>query len=94
MQDLSLKGNPEMMLKKIEYKLNKNDEIEYGWHLKSINGVPTHQHDGSIFGFKSMAVYIPSDDIYMLEFSNCDCNSPTQLVKDIAKLTLENAKTK
>ncbi len=79
-----------------KYKLNNGQEIEYGygWHLKNINGISTLEHGGSIFGFKSMAVYIPSEDIYVLGFSNCDCNSPTQLVKDIAKLTLENDKTK
>lgn len=76
------------------YKLNNGQEIEYGygWHLKNINGIPTREHGGSIFGFKSMAVYIPSEDIYVLGFSNCDCNSPTQLVKDMAKLALENLK--
>ncbi|MDR6403609.1 MULTISPECIES: serine hydrolase [Chryseobacterium] len=79
-----------------KYKLNNGKEIEYGygWHLKSINGTATREHGGSVFGFKSMAVYIPSEDIYVLGFSNCDCNSPTQLVKDIAKLSLENLKVK
>jgi CubicO group peptidase (beta-lactamase class C family) len=79
-----------------KYKLNNGQEIEYGygWHLKNINGIPTREHGGSIFGFKSMAVYIPSEDIYVVGFSNCDCNSPTQLVKDIAKISIENLKTK
>ncbi|MCI3937237.1 beta-lactamase family protein [Chryseobacterium aahli] len=79
-----------------KYKLNNGQEIEYGygWHLKNINGTPTREHGGSIFGFKSMAVYIPEKDIYVVGFSNCDCNSPTQLVKDIAKLSLENSKDK
>lgn len=74
-----------------KYKLNNGQEIEYGygWHLKNINGNPTREHGGSIFGFKSMAVYIPEKDIYVVGFSNCDCNSPTQIVKDMAKLTLE-----
>lgn len=74
-----------------KYKLNNSQEFEYGygWHLKSINGIPTREHGGSIFGFKSMAVYIPSEDIYVLGFSNCDCNSPTQVIKDIAELTLK-----
>lgn len=75
-----------------KYKLNNGEEIEYGygWHLKNINGIPTREHGGSIFGFKSMGVYIPSEDIYVLGFSNCDCNSPTQIVKDIAELTLKD----
>lgn len=76
-----------------KYKLNNGEEFEYGygWHLKNINGIPTREHGGSIFGFKSMAVYIPSEDIYVLGFSNCDCNSPTQIVKDIAELELKDS---
>lgn len=79
-----------------KYKLNNGQEIEYGygWHLKNINGIETREHGGSIFGFKSMAVYIPSKDIYVVGLSNCDCNSPTQLVKDMAKLAAENLKNK
>ncbi|WP_089756729.1 hypothetical protein [Chryseobacterium soldanellicola] len=74
--------------------MNNDDEIEYGygWHLKNISGIPTLEHDGNIFGFKSMAVYIPSEHINVLGFSNCDCNFTTQLVKDMAKLALENLK--
>lgn len=78
-----------------KYKLNNGEEFEYGygygWHLKNINNIPTREHGGSIFGFKSMAVYIPSEDIYVLGFSNCDCNSPTQIVKDIAELALKDS---
>ncbi|MFY7816655.1 MAG: serine hydrolase domain-containing protein, partial [Chryseobacterium taeanense] len=78
-----------------KYKLNNGEEFTYGygWHLKDINGVPTREHGGSIFGFKSMGVYIPKEDIYVIGLSNCDCNSPTQVVKDIAKVVLENRKT-
>jgi len=58
----------------------------YGWHLKNEEGIPTREHGGSIFGFKSMGIYIPSKDIYILGLSNCDCHSPTQIVLDIAEL--------
>lgn len=70
------------------YKLNDGEltEYGYGWHIKEIDGVQTREHGGSIFGFKSMAVYIPEKDIYVIGLSNCDCNSPTQIVKDIAGL--------
>jgi len=66
--------------------LNNGDTIDYGygWHLSELNGTITREHGGSVFGFKSMGVYIPSLDIYVIGFSNCDCNSPTQLVRDIA----------
>lgn len=72
------------------YKLNNGEVFNYGygWHLKDINGTPTREHGGSIFGFKTMGVYIPSKDIYVIGLSNCDCNSPTQVTRDIATLVL------
>ncbi len=77
-----------------KYKLNSGEEFTYGygWHIKELNGTPSREHGGSVFGFKSMGVYIPSEDIYVIGFSNCDCHSPTQITRDIAKLTLEKYK--
>lgn len=74
-----------------KYKLNNGEEFTYGygWHIKDINGIPSREHGGSIFGFKTMAVYIPREDIYVIGLSNCDCNSPTQITRDIASLTLK-----
>jgi len=73
------------------YKLNNGDEFlyGYGWHIKEINKVSAREHGGSIFGFKTMGVYFPGEDIYVLGFSNCDCHSPTQVTRDIAKLALK-----
>jgi CubicO group peptidase (beta-lactamase class C family) len=89
-QDLLLSANT---LNKVftKYKLNNGDEFTYGygWHLKDINGTPTREHGGSIFGFKSMGVYIPSEDIYVLGLSNCDCHSPTKVVGEMAALALK-----
>lgn len=77
-----------------KYKLNNNEEFTYGygWHIKEINGIPTREHGGSIFGFKSMGVYIPNKDIYVLGLSNCDCHSPTQITKNIAAMVLKGEK--
>jgi CubicO group peptidase (beta-lactamase class C family) len=70
------------------YTLNNGEHINYGygWHLKDINGIPTREHGGSVFGFKSMGVYVPSLDVYVIGFSNCDCNSPTKVTRNIAAL--------
>lgn len=78
-----------------KYTLNNRDTITYGygWHIKDINGIPSREHGGSIFGFKTMGVYIPGEDIYVTGLSNCDCNSPTQLTRDIATLVLSSLKT-
>lgn len=74
-----------------KYKLNNGEDFTYGygWHIKQINGVATREHGGSIFGFKTMGIYIPAKDIYVIGLSNCDCNSPTQITGEIATLTLE-----
>lgn len=74
-----------------KYTLNNGEPISYGygWHLKDLSGVPTREHGGSIFGFKSMGVYIPSLNIYVIGLTNCGCNSPTQITKDIAALFIE-----
>jgi CubicO group peptidase (beta-lactamase class C family) len=76
------------------YKLNSGEEFTYGygWHLRTINNAPDREHGGSVFGFKSMGVYIPDEDIYVIGFSNCDCHSPTKVTQDIAKLTSETLK--
>lgn len=73
------------------YTLNdrSNTNYGYGWHIRNIDNVKTYEHGGSIFGFKSMAVYIPREDIYVVILSNCDCNSPTETTKDIAELVLK-----
>ncbi|MCE7057362.1 beta-lactamase family protein [Algoriphagus sp. AGSA1] len=73
------------------HSLNNGEIIEYGygWHLKNEDGIPTREHGGSIFGFKSMGVYVPNMDMYVLGLSNCDCHSPTQIVRDIARLMVK-----
>lgn len=75
-------------------KLNNGETVSYGygWHLKEINEIQTREHGGSIFGYKSMAIYIPSEDIYVVGLSNCDCNSPTKISRDIASLMIKNSK--
>ncbi|SMC90854.1 serine hydrolase domain-containing protein [Moheibacter sediminis] len=90
---VALKGNlllNEKQTKKAfsKSRLSNGEMIEYGygWHLKEINGMESREHGGSIFGFKSMGVYIAEKDIYVIGLSNCDCNSPTQIVRDIAGL--------
>jgi CubicO group peptidase (beta-lactamase class C family) len=77
-----------------KYKLNNGQAFTYGygWHLRTIQETSDREHGGSIFGFKSMGVYIPSQDIYVIGFSNCDCNSPTQLTLDITALALRELK--
>ncbi|NSL88283.1 beta-lactamase family protein [Chitinophaga sp. Mgbs1] len=87
--------NPEETAKAFRtYQLNNGETFTYGygWHIKTLNGTPDREHGGSVFGFKSMGIYIPSEDIYVVGFSNCDCNSPTKVTTDIAALVLATLK--
>lgn len=70
------------------YTLNNGTPINYGygWHIKTIDGTQSREHGGSIFGFKSMGVYIPEQDIYVIGLNNCDCNSPTKITRQIAEM--------
>lgn len=74
-----------------KYVLNNGEQFTYGygWHLKDLDAVPIREHGGSIFGYKSMGVYVPSLDIYVLGLTNCDCNSPTKITRDIASLAIK-----
>lgn len=74
------------------YRLNNGQNIGYGygWHITELNGLKSREHGGSIFGFKTMGVYIPKEDLYILALSNCDCNSPTQLARDIASMAMKS----
>ena len=70
------------------YTLNNGEAIAYGygWHIIKTEERLSYEHGGSIFGFKSMAVYLPEEKMYVVGLSNCDCHSPTTIVKDIASL--------
>jgi len=72
------------------YTLNNGESIHYGygWHIREINGLLSHEHGGSIFGFKTMGIYVPEKDMYVIGFSNCDCHSPTKITEEIARLFL------
>lgn len=73
------------------YKLNNGTYIDYGygWHLEKVKNKIVREHGGSIFGFKSMGVYEPTEQIYVVGLSNCECNSPTTITKDIATLLID-----
>ncbi len=81
---------PEIQAKAfVSHTLRNGEAINYGygWHIKKLEGLEVREHGGSIFGYKSMAVYYPSENIYVVGLTNCDCWSPTQLVRDVAAYT-------
>lgn len=73
------------------YTLNNGENINYGygWNIKKIANKTSYEHGGSIFGYKSMGVYIPSKELYVVILTNCDCTSPTKLTRSITKMMLQ-----
>ncbi|MDL2145021.1 serine hydrolase domain-containing protein [Flavobacterium tructae] len=73
------------------YQLNNKTNIDYGygWHLEKVKNKMVYEHGGSIFGFKSMGIYEPTEQVYVVGLSNCDCNSPTAITKEIASLLID-----
>lgn len=73
------------------YSLKNGEHIDYGygWHIKEMNGIPIREHGGAIFGFKSMGAYLPNEDIYVIGLNNCDCNSPTEITREIAEMVVK-----
>jgi CubicO group peptidase (beta-lactamase class C family) len=73
------------------YTLINGDEINYGygWSINEINDVSTIEHGGAIPGYLSMGVFVPSKNIYVILFSNCGCQSPTNTALEIAALAID-----
>jgi hypothetical protein len=70
------------------YKLTDGKETAYGfgWRIGSVYESLSIWHGGLINGFKSMAVYLPREDVYVALFSNCDCSSPEVVTPKLAAL--------
>ncbi len=50
----------------------------YGWLTNEVNGVPSIEHGGGIFGYASQGVYLPEQDIYVVILTNRNGNSPEE----------------
>lgn len=72
------------------YELNNGEPINYGygWFLNEINGSPTIEHSGGIFGYVSNSIYLPDEDVFIAIYSNCDCNGPAQVSTKMAALAI------
>jgi CubicO group peptidase (beta-lactamase class C family)/uncharacterized protein YneR len=72
------------------YQLNNGKKINYGygWGLNEINGSPTIEHSGGIFGYLTNSIYLPNEDVFVAVFSNCDCNDPHQVSTRMAALAI------
>ena len=60
----------------------------YGFSIDEINGVPTIEHGGGIFGYETYGVYVPSENVYVIVLTNRNGNGPTDVTIKIAALTI------
>ncbi|MEM6720118.1 MAG: serine hydrolase [Bacteroidota bacterium] len=72
------------------YTIDNGNNINYGygWSTTKIQGVPMIEHGGGIFGFTSQGVYVPSENVYVIILTNCDCISPTDIAYKVAAMTI------
>jgi len=72
------------------YELNNGEKINYGygWFINEINGSPTIEHGGGIFGYITNSIYKPNEDVFIAVFSNCDCNGPGQISTEMAAIAI------
>lgn len=70
------------------YKLTDGKETDYGygWRMGYVYDSPSIWHGGSIEGFGNIEIYLPKEEIFVVVFSNCDCNYPRDIALRLAAL--------
>ena len=66
----------------------KTTNYGYGWQPNELNGTPSIEHGGGIFGYNTMGVYVPSENVYVAVFTNANGNSPTALAVKMAAMAI------
>jgi len=61
-----------------EYKLTggKGTGYGYGWFLSELQGSPTIEHGGGIYGYLTSSIYLPGQDLFVALFSNSTAKAP------------------
>jgi CubicO group peptidase (beta-lactamase class C family) len=72
------------------YTLNDGKSINYGygWALSKVQGSPTYEHGGGIFGYLTKALYLAEEKVYVTTLSNRDDKSPDKINAQIAAITI------
>jgi CubicO group peptidase (beta-lactamase class C family) len=75
-----------LRLATMDHPLNNGDNTDYGygWGVNKINGSPTYEHSGGIFGYNSNAIYLPEEDVYVAVLANSDFISSGEISTRIA----------
>lgn len=72
------------------YSLNNGENIDYGVVVGRLRKEMEFLFGNTvaIFDFKSMGVYKAKEDFYVIGRNNCDCNSPTEITRQISELVI------
>lgn len=70
--------------------LNDGEKINYGygWTKGNVNGSPTIEHSGGIFGYVTNGIFLPEENMYVIALSNCDCSNVGEASTQIAAIAL------
>ena len=70
--------------------LNNGESIPYGygWIKTNLAGSRTYEHGGGIFGYTSNGIYLPTENIYVIGLTNCDCGDVNGLVRTVAAMAM------
>jgi len=69
---------------------DKETGYGYGFFIKSLQGSPTIQHGGNLFGFTSYGLYLPNEDIFVCILANTKFDRTEQLANYIASVLLDD----
>ncbi|MHC1775607.1 MAG: serine hydrolase [Lentimicrobium sp.] len=72
------------------YKTNDDKPFHYGygWMLNEINGSPTIEHGGGIFGYTTNGIWLPKEDVYVVMLTNRDDMSPADISTKLAAIAI------
>jgi len=68
----------------------KSTDYGYGWHVGTLQGVPVIDHGGGINGFRSFALRLPQQKVFVAVLANADSGNPDPevLAKKAAALAI------
>lgn len=60
----------------------------YGWQTDEVNGIPSIEHGGGIFGYVTQGIYVPQDNVYVILLTNTNGKSPQDTAVKMAAYTV------
>ncbi len=60
----------------------------FGWEINEVNGSPSLEHGGGIFGFTSYGIWLPREKTYVVMLTNRDDDGPDAICVKLAALAI------